>query len=111
MQNFNFDEWSALARSAPEEFESRRTSAIESMIAGCTNARRMRGLQCRIDLERARARTPLKACLRLSSLMWDSLYECHDHLNRLVCLKSRRMPAQPAPIREAKILPFPVRNP
>lgn len=113
MQNFNFDEWSALAQSAPEEFESRRNSVIEGVISGCTNARRLRGLQCRIDLERARARTPLKACLRLSSLMWDSLYECHDQLNLLAYSAGTRhatLPATRKPAVDAKILAFPTRK-
>lgn len=106
MQNFNFDEWSALAKLAPDEFETRRNSAIEKVIQGCTNSRRLRGLQCRIDLERARARTPLKACIRLSSLMWDSLYECQDHLHRLAYVDPVPAPAPMAPRRKAKILPF-----
>ena len=109
MQNFNFDEWSALAQSAPEEFESRRSSAIESVISGCTNVRRLRGLQCRIDLERERARTPLKACVRLSSMMWDSLYECREQLHRLAYARVERAPLPPPPKREAKILAFPSR--
>jgi hypothetical protein len=109
MQNFNFDEWSALAQSAPEEFESRRSSAIENVISGCTNVRRLRGLQCRIDLERERARTPLKACVRLSSMMWDSLYECREQLHRLAYAREERAPLPPPPKREAKILAFPSR--
>ena len=110
MQSFNFDEWSALAQSAPEEFESRRSSAIESVISGCTNVRRLRGLQCRIDWERERARTPLKACLRLSSMMWDSLDECREQLQRLAYAKPDRAPLPPAPKHQAKILAFPPRR-
>jgi hypothetical protein len=110
MQDFNFDEWSALARSAPEEFESRRNSAIEHVIASCSNVRRLRGLQCRIDLERERARTPLKACLRLSSLMWDSLYECHHQLHRLAYAQQQYLPAPTAPQHTAQILTFPSRR-
>lgn len=107
MENFDFDEWSALARVAPEEFESRRHSAIERVIAGCTNTRRLRGLQCRIDLERARARSPLKACLRLSTLMWDSFYECHHNLNILAYGNVNHVfSAAEEPALQARILPF-----
>jgi hypothetical protein len=107
MENFDFDEWSALARVAPEEFESRRHSAIERVIAGCKNKRRLRGLQCRIDLERARSRTPLNACLRLSTLMWDSFYECHHHLNRLAYgIEHHALPLMTQPHSSAAILPF-----
>lgn len=112
MESFDFDEWSALAKDAPEEFESRRHRAIERVIANCTNTRRLRGLQCRIDLERARARTPLKACLRLSTLMWDSLCECHDQLNLLAYGDhSPAVSAAAKPVIEAKILPFVLHQP
>lgn len=109
-ENFNFDEWSCLARVAPDEFETRRHSAIEKLIANGTNARRLRGLQCRIDLERIRARTPLKACLRLSSMMWDSLDQCRGALNRFTEVTGHYAPpkttAHLPPVQTAKILPF-----
>src|SRR5687768_5393396 len=106
MENFDFDEWSALAKAAPEEFESRRHAAIERILSNCTNTRRLRGLQCRIDLERARARTPLKSCLRLSALMWDSFYECHTQLKELAYGTRPYRPSNTAPSFQAKILPF-----
>lgn len=106
MENFDFDEWSTLARMAPDEFESRRSLAIERIITTSVNMRRLRGLQCRIDLERARARTPLKACLRLSTMMWDSFYDCRDHLVILAYGPARNAPFYTQPKREAKILPF-----
>lgn len=81
MDNFDFDEWSALARMAPDEFEQRRRDVIENYISNNGNIRRLRGLQCNIDLERIRARTPLKSCLRLSALMWDALIKLNSSLN------------------------------
>jgi hypothetical protein len=32
-------------------------------------------------MERRRARTPLKSCLRLSDLMWHSFFQLNDALN------------------------------
>jgi hypothetical protein len=106
MENFDFDEWSALAKAAPEEFESRRHDAIERIISNCTNTRRLRGLQCRIDLERARARTPLKSCLRLSEMMWDSFNECQTQLKVLAYGLPQQFPSEKKPTSQAKILPF-----
>lgn len=102
---FDFDEWSSLARTAPDEFEDRRHRVIEQIISSSTDIRRLRGLQCRIDLERTRARTPLKACLRLSSMMWDSLYACRSELNRFVRTVEGK-PVSPRPAVQARIIPF-----
>jgi len=76
--SFDFDEWSALARTDPEAFDLKRREMIDESIGHGVDQRRLLGLQCRIDLERIRAHTPLKACLRLSSLMWDSFHELHE---------------------------------
>lgn len=84
MDNFDFDEWAMLARTAPDEFEQRRRAVIESLISRSNNVRRLRGLQWRIDLERKRARTPLQLCERLSTLMWDSFMDLNHALNTLV---------------------------
>lgn len=107
---FDFDEWSTLANTSPKEFEDRRHLAIEKVIASGTNVRRLRGLQCRIDLERRRARTPLKACIRLSAMMWDSFLDCRDELNQFARITSKPSCARSAashPAGEAKIIPFP----
>jgi len=110
MENFDFDEWSALAKAAPEEFESRRHDAIERIISNCTNTRRLRGLQCRIDLERARARTPMKSCVRISALMWDSFYACQTQLKVLAYGQTQHFSSKNEPPLQAKILPFPPRS-
>jgi hypothetical protein len=81
MDNFDFDEWALLARTAPDEFERRRRALIEIHILKSGNVRRMRGLQWRIDLEMSRARNPVDACVRLSKMMWDSFMELNLALN------------------------------
>ena len=70
----DFDTWSELAQSDPEAFEARRAEIIEQMIQ-CMPAHRqhrMRCLQWKIDQVRARASSPLSACISLSEMMWDS---------------------------------------
>jgi len=85
MDSFNFDAWVELAKASPDEFEQRRCDVVESLISNSDgNIRRLRGLQCNIDMERIRARTPLKACLRISSLMSDSFLKMNDELKMFV---------------------------
>ena len=81
MDKFDFDAWAMLARTAPDDFEQRRRAIVESQILSSDNDRRLRGLQWRIDIERKRAHTPLKSCLRLSTMMWDSFVDLNDVLN------------------------------
>lgn len=104
-EGFDFDFWAELARSDPEAFDQRRRELLEKAIRLCkSDQRRMRGLQNRIELERRKAGVPLKACLRLSGLMWESFGKLNGRLNgqnRLTLVKPEAMP--PA---SARILPF-----
>lgn len=81
---FDFDSWVALAKLDQESFEASRKERIQETLERAIlrggNRRRLQGLQCRIDMERRRARTPLKACIRLSSMMWDSVVELREKL-------------------------------
>ena len=109
---FDFDEWSRLAKTDPAAFEARRLALIEEYLGQFPplDQRRLRGLQFRIDMERRRARTPMAACLRLSSMMWDSLLGkrgLKDAIDRL--LRSSHTSASPIrrpPTASALILPF-----
>lgn len=86
---FDFDTWAHLAQHDKDEFERRRQAAIESLIASAPEAsqRRLRGLQFRIDMIRRRAVTPLGACVRISEMMWDKVFELHEALNDGASLK------------------------
>jgi hypothetical protein len=110
MDNFNFDAWAVLARMAPDEFERQRRVVVESQISNSGNVRRLRGLQCRIDLERIRAHTPLKSCLRLSTLMWDAFVDLNHSLNTLVGNDSESTSASSHSARSAKIIPMPTEH-
>lgn len=81
---FDFEAWARLARENPEAFERRREQEIRKLIDARPDRRhRLEGLQFRIDAERKLARTPLKACLRISTLMWNSFYDLKDQLDGL----------------------------
>ena len=71
--DIDFDAWMALYQSDPEEFEQRRAILIQSVIDSAPRhyQRRLKGLQFQIDMERRRTDSPLKSCLRISSMMWD----------------------------------------
>lgn len=73
---FDFDRWMDLAQRDPQQFELARTQAVDAACARMASDRRLlAGLRWRIDMERARCRTPLQCCLRLYSMMWDRFYD------------------------------------
>lgn len=73
--HIDFEDWSALARRDPAQFEARRNQVIEAFIQGAPMEKRarLRGLQWQIDQVRALSGSPLGACVRISRMMWDSL--------------------------------------
>ena len=87
-KHFDFEDWARLARSDPEGFERRRQAAIAELIAAAPPAvqRRLEGLQWQVDQVRARAGTPLAACLKLSTLLWDKVSGEHGLLESLDAL-------------------------
>ncbi len=111
MADFNFDAWSALARTSPEEFERQRRMAIDGLITAASDVHQLQVMQWRIDAERTRARTPLKSCLRLSSLMWDAFFDFREVLDtpakaaNYASKTAEHLPASTG----AQIIPF--RNP
>ncbi len=106
ISTFDFDEWAALAESAPSEFERRRWERVESLIYKGSNVTRLRGLQCRIDLERIRSRTAMQGCLRIYSLMWDSFLYYQTMLNSCIGGNSLSETPQQSPLKQAEIIPF-----
>jgi hypothetical protein len=81
VSDFDFEVWAALAREDPVEFERRRRAAIDALIASIpANRRRLEGIQFRVDMERQLARTPLKACLRMSAMMWEAFLDLRTEL-------------------------------
>jgi len=80
-----FDDWSSLAKSDPDAFEQRRRQVIEQFISSVPPGRqqRLRRLQWRIDMERRRCANPMQSCVRLYTMMWDSVYGRHGLLEVL----------------------------
>jgi hypothetical protein len=105
--SFDFQTWTDLARRDPAEFEAERRRAVDRVIAEGADSRRLRGMQFRIDLERMRAPTPLKSCLTLYRMMWDSLMALNAEVEAAQAAAADGPPAQP-PARPAgaRIIPF-----
>jgi hypothetical protein len=84
-QDYAFEDWRRLHETDPVAFEARRKEALESVIesAPACLQPRLRGLQFRVDMERARAGSDLAACLKAQSMMWDSLHKLRDALAEL----------------------------
>ena len=77
------DELLKLAKENPDALESLRQREIESLISSAPESmqRRLRGLQFQIDAKRSLSKTPMAACVAISQMMFDSVYELNDVLN------------------------------
>lgn len=75
-ETFNFDEWCALAKRDPAAFEAKRRDVLEQLICTSPNhmQQRLRSLQWRVDMERARAKNPNSACVNIYRMMWNRVY-------------------------------------
>jgi hypothetical protein len=103
----DFNQWATLAETDPTAFESMRRDLIERLIESAPEERRLRlrRLQWRIDQERALAKSPLGACIRLSRMMWDRLLGDDGLLEQLQRVGTEREYRQPR-ARSARILAF-----
>ncbi|WP_316367216.1 DUF3135 domain-containing protein [Candidatus Thiodiazotropha sp. CDECU1] len=106
-RNLDFDHLLQLAERDPMRFEDMRQAAIDDFIAALPQERqqRMRQLQWRIDQER-RNRSPISACVKISSMMWDHMVGPQGLLGYLQGdIRSR----SEADHRACKVLDFPIR--
>jgi hypothetical protein len=73
--DIDFQYWSKLAQENPQAFEEQRARLIHGFIDSAPEElqKRLQGLQWRIDCVRSQAKTPMASCLRISSMMWDSV--------------------------------------
>ncbi len=80
----DFDTLKEIAEKNPEALESYRQHLISSVIMDApTEFRaRLRGLQFQIDCQRHLQSTPLAACIKISQMMHDSLFNLTGLLNK-----------------------------
>lgn len=98
-QSFDFEYWKNLAKENPALFEHKRRQALEAVINSAPSRmqQRLRGLQWRVDMERQRAKNPMNSCLRVYTMMWESVYSNGGLLDSLDMLLSFES-AEPAPL-------------
>ncbi len=95
----DFDKLLEMARQRPDELEALREQMVENVISSARTEyrHRLRGLQFRIDMTRAKSKTPLAACLRISELMHKSFSELHFYLNEPMETHELRQSRQEVP--------------
>lgn len=77
LNEFDFDTWMDLAKKDPEAFEKKRQSLIKSTIDKAPEElqQRLTGLQWTVDCKIKASKNPLDACVKISQMMMDSVYE------------------------------------
>lgn len=97
----DFDFLTGLAKSDPHQFELLRKATIEAFIADLPDERQARllRLQWRIDQVR-RTHSPMGACVKISSMMWDHLLGPRGLVGLL-------QGTDQLPVEKARIIPFP----
>lgn len=113
-----FDTLMEMAQQDPQALEALRQKLTDEIVeqSNQKQRRKLEQLRFRIEGERYRATTPLASCIRLSSLMHDTLYHLNIHLEKLQqptsSLDTTTMSptlstaSSKTPNQSAKILPF-----
>ncbi len=104
-----FEKLLHLARTDPDALEALRISMTQDVIRRASSPearRRLEGLQCRIDLERRRAKSPLGATVRISELMVEALADLNRAFHQETAPAYGHEESDP-PNDDARILPFP----
>ena len=109
MEMPTFDEMVRLAKTNPETLENIRRVLIEDLIADAPEycQRRLRGLQFQIDMERRKAGNPMGACVKISKMMHDSLFQLRETLNGFTGQSAFAEP-EPSYNTSAEVLRFPL---
>lgn len=107
----DFEVLMQLAMDDPEAYETERQAIIDSFLASVpeNKKRRLIGLQWKIDQVRKLSKTPLAACLAISSMMQDSLDQLRHYQLELVKMNPFDPEYQSQEQKEpelAKVLPF-----
>jgi hypothetical protein len=107
-KRFDFEYWRELAATDAAAFETARRQAIAALIESAPEERqrrRMQGLQWRIDRIRDASPNAMDACLKISSMMWDSVLGDDGLLERLRALEAKG-PLPVKPRFPAKVIPL-----
>lgn len=105
---FDFDQWVRLAQEDPDLFEQMRLQKIREMIEDVPEELRHRieGLQWQIDQMRQTARNPMASCIKISSMMWDSVLGEEGLVQTIENLGKAPQSDQQKHLKQAKIIEF-----
>ena len=89
-ETFDFDQWMELAHADPAAFEELLRREIEWAISQAPESTqpRLRALQWRIDMERAKADTPMAACVSICKMMCNRVYGENGLMTAMAALKN-----------------------
>ena len=107
-ERFDFDKWKTLHETDPQKFEATRRLYMEKLIAATSerNKRRMRGLVFQVDAIRESSNNPIKSCVDITRMMWDSFYQLHHLLNEFDIQINYPFKEIEPPQRTARLLEF-----
>ncbi len=120
-EDIDFDKWTKLEKSDPEQFEKERKRVIEEFIQGAAKPyqEKLRRLQLRIDAVRERSGNPLSACINISEMMTESVYkeggllDSYNLLSAEFDTLTEKVPTKKVAVvtpKKAQILYFPQKN-
>lgn len=112
----SFEVLSKLAKEDPKQLDVILENQITALIEGAPKKyqQRLRGLQFTIDMERKKAKTPMAACLKISSMMQESFAQLstalnnaasHQHEEPAIYKEVTEKPKAQRP--SARVIPFP----
>lgn len=104
----DFDYLMNLAKNDPEGFKVKREEMIEEYINSVPpkQQHRLRCVQWRIDQARAKAKSPLGACMAITEMMWDSFEQLNQLFLDMRNDSQNNGPANRKVPETADILPF-----
>lgn len=107
-KEFDFDHWVQLAQEDPDQFEIQRQQKIEQMIESVPEEirHRIKGLQWQIDQARTSAKNPMASCLKISSMMWDTVLGDDGLVQTIENLGKTPKHSQEKTVQNAKIIEF-----
>ena len=106
IKDFDFDQWVRLAQEDPDRFEEIRQKKIDGIIESVPEEfrNRIRGLQWQIDQMRQTAKNPMASCIKITTMMWDTVLGDDGLVKSIENLgKPRKTGGQKEP-RQAKII-------
>jgi uncharacterized protein DUF3135 len=108
LPEFDFEYWRSLHQNSPELFEQEREEWLTKLIndAPVNYRKRLSGIKFHIDTIRSTEKNPLQTCVKLSSMMMDSINDVRMFLDELGQIMKGRPSDEELNKTTAKVLQF-----